>query len=717
MTVQRREWPKMEYRALDRHTPDQANAESREETELEALHEAELHYRTVADFTYDWVYWEAPDGTLRYVSPSCARITGYSAEEFLANPHLLNDMVLPQDRAAWAEHRRAAEGREPCETQFRIRTRDGKTFWIEHVCQPVTDERGVFLGHRASNRDITQRKSVEEELRKVRAGLEELVAERTAELADTNTALRGQIAERRRTEEALSRSEERYALAQRVANIGSWDWDILTGALYWSDRIEPMFGFERGKFGATYEAFLECVHPQDRQFVVDSVNASVDGGADYAIEHRIVWPDGTVRWVSETGDVMRDQDGRALRMVGIVQDITARRQAGQALRQAKEVAESLGDVLAILNSNQPLDEVLDYIAAQAGQLLGTRAACIYSMEEGSGELSARAVRGLPATAHAGSKIPMGYEVLQQAMASRQPVAVSELANLAAVHDLTPLAEHGAAGSGWSQARGALLAVPIVVQEKVYGGLLLYYGEPRTFSGEEIELAAAYSDQVALAIGNAQLREQVQETAMSAERHRLARELHDAVTQTLFSASLIAEAMPRVWEHDPDEGRRGLEELRRLTRGAAAEMRTMLVELRPAALIEKPLGELVRHLTEAMAGRTRVAMDLNLDGDCTMPPEVQIALYRIVQEALNNIGKHAGASRVSVDLYWRPEQAALEISDDGCGFELTDVLPDRLGLGIMRERAQGIGAVLDITSRPGRGTRIAVNWQKQEEVVA
>lgn len=707
----------MEYRELDRDMPDQADSGCREGAALEALHEAELRYRTVADFTYDWVYWQAPDGTLLYVSPSCARITGYSAEEFLADPSLLNHLVLPQDRAAWAEHRRAADEGVPCETQFRIRTRDGGTFWIEHVCQPVTDERGTFLGHRASNRDITQRKQVEEELRKVRAGLEELVAERTAELADTNTALRKQIAERKRTEEALSRSEERYALAQRVANIGSWDWDIQTGALYWSDRIEPMFGFERGKFGATYEAFLECVHPRDRQFVEDAVNASVAEGADYAIEHRIVWPDGTVRWVSETGDVMRGRDGRALRMVGIVQDITARRQAGQALRQAKEVAESLGDVLAILNSNQPLDEVLDYIAAQAGQLLGTQAACIYSMEEGTGELSARAVRGLPASDIAGSEIPMGYEVLQQATASRQPMAVSELADLVADRELTPYAERGAAGWAWRQARGALLAVPIVVQEKVYGGLLLYYAEPRTFSEEEIELAVAYSDQVALAIGNAQLRQQVQETAMSAERHRLARELHDAVTQTLFSASLIAEAMPLVWEHNPEEGRRGLEELRRLTRGAAAEMRTMLVELRPAALTEKPLGELVRHLTEAMAGRARVAMDLSLDGDCTMPPEVQIALYRIVQEALNNVAKHAGASRVSVDLHCRPRHAALEISDDGCGFELADVLPDRLGLGIMRERAQGIGAVLDITSQPGQGTRIAVDWQTPGEVVA
>jgi PAS domain S-box-containing protein len=703
----------MEYRELGRTMPDRADAGCCEK----ASPEAEPSYRIVADFTYDWVYWEAPDGTLRYVSPSCKRITGYSAEELSNDPDLLNEMILPEDDAAWAEHRRAAEAQEACQAQFRIRTREGGTCWIEHVCQPVNDEQGTFLGHRASNRDITQRKRVEEELQRVREGLEELVAERTAELAEANAALRRQIAERKRTEEALGRSEERYALAQRVANIGSWDWDIQTGTLYWSERIEPMFGFDRGKFGGTYEAFLECVHPQDRQFVVDSVSASVQEGADYAIEHRIVWPDGTVRWVSETGDVMRDPEGQALRMVGIVQDITARRQAGQALQQAKEVAESLGDALAILNSNRPLDEVLDHIAGQAGQLLGTEAASIYSTEKETGGLSARAMRGRLATDVIGSKILMDHGVLGRAMASRQPMIVPELGALAAGSDLIASVEDGPAGIGGNQVRGALLAVPIVVQETVYGCMLLYYGQPRTFSEEEVELAVAYSDQVALAIGNAQLREQVEEAAMSAERQRLARDLHDAVTQTLFSASLIAEAMPSIWEQSPEEGRRGLEELRRLTRSAAAEMRTMLIELRPAALTEKPLGELVRHLTEAVVGRARVAIDLNLDGDCILPPEVQIALYRIVQEALNNIAKHAGANRVSMDLYWRPRQAMLEISDDGCGFELADVLPDRFGLGIMSERAQGIGAVLDITSEPGQGTRLAVSWENREGVTA
>ena len=147
--------------------------------------------------------------------------------------------------------------------------------------------------------------------------------------------------ERKQAEEALKRSEERYTLAQQAANIGSWDWDIKTGALAWSFQIEPMFGFGRGEFGATYDAFLECVHPDDRQHVVNSVQACVEKGKNYAIEHRIVWPDGTIRWLSETGDVVRDEEDKAIRMLGIVQDITDRKERESQQQLVELVLERL----------------------------------------------------------------------------------------------------------------------------------------------------------------------------------------------------------------------------------------------------------------------------------------------------------------------------------------------------------------------------------------
>jgi len=211
--------------------------------------------------------------------------------------------------------------------------------------------------------------------------------------------------------------------------------------------------------------------------------------------------------------------------------------------------------------------------------------------------------------------------------------------------------------------------------------------------------------------NARLRDQVREAAAIEERERLARDLHDAVTQTLFSASLIAEALPRVWERHPDRAREGLKELRSLTQGALAEMRTLLLELRPAGLTEKALGEVLGHLTQAMTGRSRVPISLTVEGDSHLPDELQIALYRIAQEALNNIVRHAEANQVSVWLHCEPERLRLRIRDDGRGFDPEDTLPDQLGMGIMRERAKSVGATLKITSQPGQGTEVAVDWQE------
>ncbi len=200
------------------------------------------------------------------------------------------------------------------------------------------------------------------------------------------------------------------------------------------------------------------------------------------------------------------------------------------------------------------------------------------------------------------------------------------------------------------------------------------------------------------------------TAAADERNRLARDLHDAVSQTLFSASLIAEVLPRIWERNPEEGRKRLEEVRQLTRGALAEMRTLLLELRPAALAEAELGDLLRQLGESITGRSRVPVVVTTDGQCQMPTEVKIALYRTAQESLNNVAKHAQAKQAKVELVCLSDEVTLKISDNGKGFDMTGLSPDSLGLGIMRERAKGIGATLTIDSKKGEGTQVTVVWK-------
>lgn len=205
-----------------------------------------------------------------------------------------------------------------------------------------------------------------------------------------------------------------------------------------------------------------------------------------------------------------------------------------------------------------------------------------------------------------------------------------------------------------------------------------------------------------------------EAVAAAERERLSRDLHDAVTQTLFSASLIAEVLPQLWERDPVEAERNLAKLRQLTRGALAEMRTLLLELRPTALTERPLGELLRHLAEALANRTKIPVEVMVDQGCAVPPEVQVAQYRIAQEALNNVAKHAGASQATLTLRCSQQRIELCIEDDGGGFDANTIPPGHLGVGIMRERAEGIGASFEVDSEPGQGTRIRVIWNGSKD---
>ena len=129
------------------------------------LREAELRYRIVAEYNYDWEYWENPDGSMNYISPSCKRITGYEAKEFMERSSLVAEIVLPEDRGIWENHHpHTPKNIDDHRIQFRIRRRDGKIRWIEHGCQPIRDNSGKFLGFRASNRDITDRKQAEEAL-------------------------------------------------------------------------------------------------------------------------------------------------------------------------------------------------------------------------------------------------------------------------------------------------------------------------------------------------------------------------------------------------------------------------------------------------------------------------------------------------------------------------------------------------------------------------
>ncbi len=207
-----------------------------------------------------------------------------------------------------------------------------------------------------------------------------------------------------------------------------------------------------------------------------------------------------------------------------------------------------------------------------------------------------------------------------------------------------------------------------------------------------------------------LMEHARDEAVSTERSRLARELHDAVTQTLFSTTLTAEVLPKIFEKNPVAGYQKLSELRDLTRGALAEMRTLLMELRPEALADADLQDLLQHLTNAFIARARIPIELNINGKSDLPVDVKIGFYRIAQESLNNISKHADAENVIISLNAQEKQVELVVEDDGIGFDTqTSSGTDHYGLRIMKERAAEIGAAISISSKVNQGTKIHLIW--------
>ena len=228
-----------------------------------------------------------------------------------------------------------------------------------------------------------------------------------------------------------------------------------------------------------------------------------------------------------------------------------------------------------------------------------------------------------------------------------------------------------------------------------------------------DLVNTLEDQVARR--SAEVAEFAVRNARLEERNRLSGDLHDTVTQTLFSAAMLSDGLADQWSGETGSAAAQLRQLAQMNRHALAEMRTMLNELRTDGIVEQPLSHLVSTLAQEFADSQgdAVAMTCDISGDTLLPLDVQAMMYRIAQESLNNIARHAQASRVAIVLEALPGQALLSISDNGAGFDPGNVRPGHLGLQIMRERARRIDAVLEVESRAGAGTTITAIWMQHQ----
>jgi len=579
---------------------------------------------------------------------------------------------------------------------------DGKQAWLETNKIPLHDDDGNVVGILGTYEDITERKDAEESRRRE---LEQRVEERTQELLASNEKLKREIEQRERIEEALRLSDQRYALATHAGKVCIWDWHTGSDDIYFAPGLQDLLGLDEESTPSTFDKWLELIHPDDRTPFVETLKKHLHGEISHCENKlRMFHKNGDTRWMLSRGTIIHDNTSR--RIMGSITDITDLTSAQEAEHEQRMLAEALCDNAELLSSTLNIEEVLDRILKVIERAVPHQVANIMLVDKEC----ARIVRCQGNLTLSDFNIqPMKRYLIKEnqhlktMQTTRQPMSIVKISS----DDIywVDLTEH--------QRICSYVGAPICLEGEVIGFLNLHSPHPNFYSTKHAERLQAFANQAASAIQNARSFERAQALAALEERQRLARDLHDAVSQTLWSANITAEVLPNLWEQSIDDGRKCLDDLQSFTRGALAEMRSLLVELRPAGLVDTRLETLLGQLTESMSNRMGIPVLLNIEGSCLLPPDVQIAFYRIAQEALNNISRHTTATHAEVRFEHQPHFAKLYVEDDGNGFDTNNIPTRRLGLSIMRERAVSIGASLNIVSQPGNGTQIYLDWHNEE----
>jgi signal transduction histidine kinase len=378
-----------------------------------------------------------------------------------------------------------------------------------------------------------------------------------------------------------------------------------------------------------------------------------------------------------------------------IEALLAQRELAEAAeRQQYTVVNTLLRSAVALSSTLMLDEVLEHILLAVEQIVPNDLAMVILVDNDHGSVARVQSHLLSNWRAPTASFPIQEQGIVEAMLeTRRPYVIADTW-------IEPL---------WTELRDlrslhSFIGAPIFSDEQLIG-ILGLMALPADFYNEAMsQHLEAFAALAAFAIKNARLYEQARELAVVQERQRLARELHDSISQTLFSANALAEVLPRIIDNDGAKARHYMIELAQFTRAAMAEMRSLLFELRPEAFKGTELGVLVKQLCDMFTLQTNIAVDLRLLERVVLPERAQIALYRIAQEALVNVARHANATRVSVCLRRQPDGVELDIQDNGCGFDRQRVNGAR-GIKLMQERAKSIGASLLISSHPGQGTEV------------
>jgi PAS domain S-box-containing protein len=527
--------------------------------------------------------------------------------------------------------------------------------------------------------------------------------------ADTLGAALG----RRRVEEELRESQRSLStllsnlpgMAYRCRNQADWRMEFI------SDGSVELTGYQpHDLVDNRLIAYADLIHPKDRTWVWQDVQAALAAGQPIQVTYRIITAAGAQKWVMEQGRGVKDENGHLEALEGIVTDVTDRVHAHHRLEQrvderTRELA-TLLNVSASVASTLELQPLLSVILDQFEQVVDHCAAAIFSLD-GEHHLRLLDYRGPMSRTDLNwiwslSEIGHSREVIRR----RKPVIIPDVrADTAlarafrdkAMHDLGEVPEYI---SSW-------MGVPLIVREKAIGLLAVDSSELDAYTPQHAELALAFATHAAVAIENARLYEEAQGKAVLEERQRLARELHDSVSQALFGIGLGARTARTLLDQDPANATAPLDYVLSLAEAGLTEMRALIFELRPEALEQEGLAAALEKQVAALRARYGIEVKTTLVEDLHPPAPVQEALYRIAQEGLHNTVKHAHASAVELSLDDEGHAVILRVADNGKGFDASGSFPGHLGLRTMRERAESLGGTLRIASSPGSGTRIQV----------
>ena len=502
-------------------------------------------------------------------------------------------------------------------------------------------------------------------------------------------------------------NEQQYRIIFEAASDGMIISDLETGRVVDANPAAiEMHGYTRDEFiGLHMTAYI---HPDSQRLFTESASEVQPGGVfDVPAVH--LHKDGSAFYVDVRRTAIPFQARACL--LSVVRDVSERINAERLLHERVEL--HTREQSTLLEISQTLASALELkpglILDQLRVLIEYTHAELFVLE-GTG-MVALAVRG---SQRLEETVPFrirleGPETLLRLFNEHQPDRIADVWSAdpsaqflrSLLDDQVDLLLKGVRAWMW---------VPVAVKNRVIGSVGVAHVERDYFTAHHADLALTVANQAAITLINAELYEHAQALAALQERQRLAQNLHDAVNQSLFSAGLIADVLPRLWDRDQDQARKSLDDLRRLTRAAQAEMRALLAELRPSALTDTDLGDLLHLLGAALSGRINIPVAVTVAKEVVLPAEVQVAFYRVCQEALNNVAKHAKASQVDIDLEHDGTAIELRIRDDGQGFDAEQTIPGHYGLSMMRERVETVGAMLSITSQPGHGTELIMHWK-------